>query len=215
MRPDPSWLELDRVLSAVLSISHRELSRDQSSVGCSEHSTSQSAESPLFCRLFRTFLVADSREISLLSVVSNISRRKQPRDQTSVGCSEHFTVQTAERSVFCRLFWTFHLTKSRESAILSAIRPSWHSEQPTFSSIVGFWQTNKEEPPQKSRRLFFIVDNLVLDKFGLSAFLWKLSNFSSGVDYWNNFLYIAIVSSNVGVNGFPGAQASIMAFLDR
>ena len=163
MRPDPSWLELDRVLSAVLSIPHRELSRDQ----------------------------------------------------TSVGCFEHFSSQTAERSVFCRLFRAFHVAISRESGTLSAVRYWWHSEQPTFSSIVGFWQTNKEEPPQKSRRLFFIVDNLVLDKFGLSAFLWKLSNFSSGVDYWNNFLYIAIVSSNVGVNGFPGAQASIMAFLDR
>ena len=174
MRPDPSWLELDRVSSAVLSIPHRELSRDQTSVGCSEHSTSQTAERSVFCRLFRTFLVADSREIKLLSAVPSISRRKQPRVRYFVGCSEHFTVQTAERSDFCRLFWTFHLTKSRESAILSAIRPSWHSEQPTLSSIVGFWQTNKEEPPQKSRRLFFIVDNLVLDKFGLSEFFEKV-----------------------------------------
>ena len=214
MRPDPSWLELDRVLSAVLSISHRELSRDQTSVGYSEHSTSQIAERSVFCRLFRTFLVANSREISLLSGVPSILCRELSKVRYFVGCSEHFTVQTAERSDFCRLFWTFHLTKSRESAILSAIRPSWHSEQPTSISITLFWHS-KEEPPQKSRRLFFIVDNLVLDKFGLSAFLWKLSNFSSGVDYWNNFLYIAIVSSNVGVNGFPGAQASIMAFLDR
>ena len=172
MRPDPSWLELDRVLSAVLSISHRELSRDQTSVGYSEHSTSQIAERSVFCRLFRTFLVANSREISLLSGVPSILCRELSKVRYFVGCSEHFTAQTAERSDFCRLFWTFHLTKSRESAILSAIRPSWHSEQPTSISITLFWHS-KEEPPQKSRRLFFIVDNLVLDKFGSSDFIEK------------------------------------------
>lgn len=161
MRSDPSWLELDRVLSAILSIPHRELSRDQ----------------------------------------------------TSVGCSEHFTVQTAERSVFCRLFRTFLVANSREIKLLSAFRYSRYPQQPTSISITLSSGTAKEEPPQKSRRSFLIVDNLVLDKFGLSDFFEKVF----WIRFWllNNFLYIAIVSSNVGVNGFPGAQASIMAFLDR
>ena len=161
---------MDRVSSAVLSIPHRELSRDQTSVGCSEHSTSQTAESPVFCRLFRTFLVADSREISLLSAIPSIPRHRQPRDQSSVGCFEHFSSQTAEKSVFCRVFRAFYVANCREIRLLSAFRYSRYPQQPTSISIIVFWHS-KEEPPQKSRRLFFIVDNLVLDKFGLSAFL--------------------------------------------
>ena len=139
-------------------------------VGCFEHFTSRTVERSVFCRLFRTFLVADSREISLLSAISNISRRKQPRVRYFVGCSEHFTVQTAERSDFCRVFRAFYVANCREIRLLSAFRYSRYPQQPTSISITVFWHS-KEEPPQKSRRLFFIVDNLVLDKFGLSAFL--------------------------------------------
>ena len=139
-------------------------------VGCFEHSTSRTVERPNFCRLFRAFHVADSRESAILSAAPSISRRKQPRVRYFVGCSEHFTVQTAERSDFCRVFRAFYVANCREIRLLSAFRYSRYPQQPTSISIIVFWHS-KEEPPQKSRRLFFIVDNLVLDKFGLSAFL--------------------------------------------
>ena len=125
-------------MSAVLSISHRELSRDQTSVGCSEHSTSQIAERSVFCRLFRTFLVANSREISLLSGVPSIPRRNQPRVRYSVGCSEHFTSQTAESPVFCRLFRAFHGTNSREIRLLSGVPSILCRELSRDSASVGF-----------------------------------------------------------------------------
>ena len=106
-------------------------------VGCFEHSTSRTVERPNFCRLFRAFHVADSREISLLSAISNISRRRQPRDQTSVGCSEHFTSQTAESPVFCRLLRAFHGTNSREIRLLSAVSNISRRRQPRDQSSVG------------------------------------------------------------------------------
>ena len=139
-------------------------------VGCFEHFTSRTVERSNFCRLFRAFHVADSRESAILSAVPSIPRCRQPRDQSSVGYFEHFSSQTAESPVFCRLFRAFHGTNSREISLLSAFRYSRYPQQPTSISITVFWHS-KEEPPQKSRRLFFIVDNLVLDKFGLSAFL--------------------------------------------
>ena len=106
-------------------------------VGCFEHFTSRIVERSVFCRLFRAFHVADSREISLLSVVSNISRRKQPRNQSSVGCSEHSTSQIAERSVFCRLFRTFLVADSREISLLSAVPSIPRRNQPRVRYSVG------------------------------------------------------------------------------
>ena len=124
-------------MSAVLSISHRELSRDQSSVECSEHSTSQSAESPLFCRLLRAFHVANSRESGILSAGPSFSRRIQPRVLYSVGCFEHFSSQTAERSNFCRLFRAFHGTNSREIRLLSAVLNVSSHKKPRVRYSVG------------------------------------------------------------------------------
>ena len=125
-------------MSAVLSISHRELSRGQTSVGCSEHSTSQTAERSVFCRLFRTFLVADSRESGILSAVPSISRYKQPRDPTSVGCFERFISQKAESPLFCRLFRAFHVAISREIRLLSGVPSILCRELSRDSASVGF-----------------------------------------------------------------------------
>ena len=107
-------------------------------VGCFEHFTSRTVERSNFCRLFRAFHVADSREISLLSVVSNISRRKQPRNQSSVGCSEHFMSRTVDSPVFCRLFRAFHGTNSREIRLLSGVPSILCRELSRDSASVGF-----------------------------------------------------------------------------
>ncbi len=90
-----------------------------------------------------------------------------------VGCFERFTSRNVERSDFCRLFRALRGTNSREFDFLSTVRYSWHPQQPTSSSITVFWHS-KEEPPQKSRWLFFVLDNLILDKFGLSEFFEKV-----------------------------------------
>ena len=124
MRPDPSRLELDRVLSAVLSISHRELSRDQTSVGYSEHSTSQIAERSVFCRLFRTFLVANSREISLLSGVPSILCRELSRDSASVGFSLFKVSSTADIHFYNRLLAQQRRATSKIEAALLYCRQS-------------------------------------------------------------------------------------------
>ena len=125
------------ILSAVPSISRRKQPRVRYFVGCFEHFSSQIAERSVFCRLFRTFLVADSREISLLSAVPSIPRRNQPRVRYSVGCSEHFTSQTAESPVFCRLFRAFHGANSREIRLLSAVLNVSSHKKPRVRYSVG------------------------------------------------------------------------------
>ncbi|SFE86852.1 Hypothetical protein TPAS_781 [Trichococcus pasteurii] len=155
-----------------------------------------------------------ARELALGSGVPSALQREQPRGPAFVNCSERFATRTAEMSGFCQLFRVLCSTNSREVDLLSAVQYSKPPQQPTSSSITGFWY-NKEEPPQKSRWLFFVLNNLIFGQIRIICIFWKSCFFSPGLDYWNNFLYIAIVSSNVGVNGFPGAQASIMAFLDR
>ena len=106
--------------------------------GCFEHSTSRTVERPNFCRLFRAFHVADSRESAILSAAPSISRRKQPRVRYFVGCSERFSSQIAERSVFCRLFRTFLVADSREISLLSAVPSIPRRNQPRVRYFVGY-----------------------------------------------------------------------------